>query len=605
MTTTTPPPDDVPTSSPLSPYLEPEELEQRFSDVSEAALDRKVAVAVGEDGVSMRGPGSEYFLGRDENYGGESGGERGVDDVGEGDNEEADGEVEEEESGGEDMLGYGNVETSEVDGGSEGSRQALSRDEDEAEASEEEESSDGSGEVLVHAKPLAFLITPISKGPAIDDTDDDEAGDEDEDMDEVSDTVSSNGEDDDPSFTLPNWSSTRAIRNRYPFEISNGQEIGDSEEDDTPSRSIFTTAPSFTLQTAPATRDPRNTKMGQQPIYFGALGRVTAPAPPSSSPALSEASTIILPSRNPRERVRNTDRSTSPSPAPTTGRLPPSAALSTPATSRTFNHLQAWRYKDVQLPQELPKTMAQWARLEPKVRMITPLPDMQGKGRVSDAFVENIKVRFEELVVKEQKRVLEVVRKSRIVGSYDDDWEFLTGSDKKSQQVSWDNLSNLALRNMKAIIDVIEYEDFEAEVAEANEYRLPSSPSEEHKVVKRDDNYWGMGWSFRGSTGKFEDLTEAEMLAYHRQVHPKSAPLDPKLVLGPMGEDGRREDEDEDEEQTTPPMQLRDNIKGIARRVVGRKPGLLKGGEPGAWSFWVQDEDKHLRDWVLAAQNEA
>lgn len=143
-------------------------------------------------------------------------------------------------------------------------------------------------------------------------------------------------------------------------------------------------------------------------------------------------------------------------------------------------------------------------------------------------------------------------------------------------------------------------------MAEANAYAKPphsSNPEETFKLVKRDDNYWGIGWSFRGSTGKFEDLTEDEMEAYHREVYPKREPGDPKLVLGIMGDDGRRVGEDVLEGPVR--MQLKDEIKGIKKKVLGRKPGLLRGGEPGSWPFWVNDEDKHLRDWVLAAQGEA
>lgn len=152
-------------------------------------------------------------------------------------------------------------------------------------------------------------------------------------------------------------------------------------------------------------------------------------------------------------------------------------------------------------------------------------------------------------------------------------------------------------------MEVIEYEDFEDEMDEANDLtRPPHSNSEEiFKVVKRDDNYWGIGWSFRGSTGKFEGLTEDRMMAYHREVYPKRDPADPKLVLGIMGDNGRRAGEEVYEESVG--TQLRDEIKG-SRKVLGRKPGLLRGGEPGTWGFWVADGDERLRDWVLAAQGE-
>lgn len=93
------------------------------------------------------------------------------------------------------------------------------------------------------------------------------------------------------------------------------------------------------------------------------------------------------------------------------------------------------------------------------------------------------------------------------------------------------------------------------------------------------------------------------MKAYHREVYPKREVGELRLVLGARGEDGRREGEEVDEGPAR--MQLKDEIKGIQRKVLGRKPGLLVGGEPGSWGFWVQYEDKHLRDWVLAAQGEA
>ncbi|KAE9987471.1 hypothetical protein EG327_003828 [Venturia inaequalis] len=560
---------DNPAPAP-SPAVQRREYEERLAGVDEHVLDERAAEAARKDGGTRVGEG--YSVGRRENYGGDGEGsaERGDGDEGEdegedgGEDEEGGGEG--EEDGDEEGSAGGEGEDGEVDGDGDGDVE-MSEDE----AIEDREIPRFSGVFLLHRGPIRPILSPISEasedGSSNNGDDDDENEDEDADMNDVSsDAIASSSE--------------------------------EEEEDNDPT-------PSFALQTAPSTRRPLPPIEGQgkAAIHFGALGRAIEPEPPS--PALSEAETIILPSRRPQLLNTADSRPASPSPTPTTGLFPPSSATtSTPTTARTPNFLQAWRYKDVVLPDELPKTMAQWARLEFKVRTVTPLPEVKGSGVMGDDFVEGIKERYGELMVKEQKRVLEVVKKSKVNGSYDDDWEFLTGVDKKSQQVNWDGLSSQALVNMRAMIEVIEFEDFEEEMAEANEYANPphsTSPST-FKVVKRSDNYWGIGWSFRDSTGKFEGLTEDEMEAYHRELYPKRNPVDPKLVLGVMGEDGRRAGEEVYEGPAR--MQLKDEIKG-SKRVLERKPGLLRGGEPGTWPFWVADEDKHLRDWVLTAQGEA
>lgn len=66
--------------------------------------------------------------------------------------------------------------------------------------------------------------------------------------------------------------------------------------------------------------------------------------------------------------------------------------------------------------------MAQWARLEMKVRMITPLPLVEVPKKVGDVFVESVRREYEVLMVKEQKRVIEVVRKSKVCGGWDHEW---------------------------------------------------------------------------------------------------------------------------------------------------------------------------------------
>lgn len=296
---------------------------------------------------------------------------------------EAASEVDDEE-GDEEMDLDGDVEMGEdVD-----SSQPLSLEEDEGETSEGEEveNSGLSGEFMLHRGPIRPLLSPVVEGPEVDDDDNNDNGGSDQDGDEDMDDVSSNA-------------------------IASSSEDEDEDDDDA--------TPSFALQTAPSTRRPPPSNKDKAPIYFGALGRAIAPEP--ISPALSEAETIILPSSRQSQRslAQNTGRENSPCPTPTTGR-------NTPTSARTHGNLRAWRYKDVQLPEELPQTMKQWAGLEGKVRMITPLPPVGGKGVVSDAFVESVRERYEELMVKEQKRVIEVVKKSKVVGGHDDEWVSLS-----------------------------------------------------------------------------------------------------------------------------------------------------------------------------------
>lgn len=57
-----------------------------------------------------------------------------------------------------------------------------------------------------------------------------------------------------------------------------------------------------------------------------------------------------------------------------------------------------------------------------KVRMITPLPLVEVPSKVGVGFVESVRREYEVLMVKEQKRVIEVVRKSKVCGGWDDEW---------------------------------------------------------------------------------------------------------------------------------------------------------------------------------------
>ncbi|TLD32646.1 hypothetical protein E2P81_ATG05622 [Venturia nashicola] len=565
----TPPPGIPPSSSPH----DLQKLERRLGGIDECELDLRAAEAARKDGADLEG-GEGRFIGSEENYEGLVGVEGGDGEGGEGEEKRYEGSEGEILIEGEEGEGY---EEGEVEGGCEememdadvemGEDEELTMEGNSEES--DKEPSGFSGSFLFHNGSIRRLLSPISEAPEVDDNDNEDA-DMDDDMDD------------------------NAIAS------SSEEEEEDGGEDDDPS-------PSFGLHTAPSTRRPpsRTKGKGKTPIYFGALGRAIEPDIPS--PALSEASTIILPSsdRTTRSRVLNAADSSSPTPSTGLFAQPISATLSTPTSTRTRTNFQAWRYKDVELPEELPKTMAQWSRLESKVRMVTPLPAVKGAGVVSDAFVDNVRERYGELILREQKRVIEVVKKSKIKGGWDDEWDFLTGIDKKSQQINWDGLSNLALRNIKALLEVLDYEDFADEMDEANDYANPphSTSTEEYKLVKRRDNYWGIGWSFRGSTGKFSDLTEDESDAYHRELYPERDRANPALVLGIMGDDGRRAGEEVYEEGPVR-MQLKDEIKG-ANSVLGRKPGLLKGGEPGTWPFWVADGDQHLRDWVLVAQGDA
>jgi hypothetical protein len=139
---------------------------------------------------------------------------------------------------------------------------------------------------------------------------------------------------------------------------------------------------------------------------------------PHNSRASSEASTIHLDPGPSIAKNRPRTRSLVPDDVP-------GPSTTTLATTKTLGStLQDWRYKDAVLPDELPQTIGQWAKLEQKVRMITPLPDATKPvdDNISEGFVVEVRKAFEELMVKDQKRVCEVVKKSWKAEGEDDDY---------------------------------------------------------------------------------------------------------------------------------------------------------------------------------------
>lgn len=180
----------------------------------------------------------------------------------------------------------------------------------------------------------------------------------------------------------------------------------------------------------------------------------------------------------------------------------------------------------------------------------------------------------------------------------------MTGNEKKSQQIAWDNLSAQCVRNVKAIIEHIRYEDFDKELAEMETWK---AEDEELKAVKADDNFYGVGWELRGSRGQFSG-TEDDLVYWHDQVWPKKPEADPGLVL-------REAEPCEDQLPTR--MQLKDVDEGVKlknkkKEKPATKPklgqarrGMLAGGQAGPWGFWTQPDDRHLRDCVLSSQGDA
>jgi hypothetical protein len=180
----------------------------------------------------------------------------------------------------------------------------------------------------------------------------------------------------------------------------------------------------------------------------------------------------------------------------------------------------------------------------------------------------------------------------------------LTGNEKKSQQIAWKNLSAQCVRNVKAIIEHIEYEDFDRELAEVETWEVED---EELKAVKADDNFYGVGWELRGSRGQFSG-TEDDLMYWHDKVWPKKMEADPRLVLMEV---------EPSKDQLPTRMQLKDGDEGVKlknkkKKKPAMKPklgqarrGMFAGGQPGLWGFWTQPDDRHLRDWVLSSQGDA
>jgi hypothetical protein len=177
--------------------------------------------------------------------------------------------------------------------------------------------------------------------------------------------------------------------------------------------------------------------------------------------------------------------------------------------------------------------------------------------------------------------------------------EFLTGNDKKSQQIYWSNLTPQCVRNVKTIIEHIEYEDFDRELAEVGTWKADDG---EFKAVKADDNFYGVGWERKGSRGKFSG-GEDNLMGWHDLVWPKKPENDPLLVLQDTGKG---------ENPRPVRMQLKDGEEGTkkkkkpaAKPKLGQsKRGRLVGGQPGTWGFWTAPEDRNLRDWILSAQGD-
>jgi hypothetical protein len=141
---------------------------------------------------------------------------------------------------------------------------------------------------------------------------------------------------------------------------------------------------------------------GNSMFGFGDLDRAIEPE--RSTRASSEASTIPL--------DYSTTRPRAPFPAPSHAL----SIASLPLKSALPPSLQEWRYRDATLPDTLPRTIGQWAKLEHKVRMITPLPNAEKPERVSEVTIREVRRRYDEMWVRDQKRVCEVVRKSWVEG---------------------------------------------------------------------------------------------------------------------------------------------------------------------------------------------
>jgi hypothetical protein len=265
------------------------------------------------------------------------------------------------------------------------------------------------------------------------------------------------------------------------------------------------------------------------------------------------------------------------------------------------SQLKDWRYRDVKLPDPLPRTIGQWAQLEHKVRMIAPLPNAPKPDKVSRATVIEVRKRFNEMLVKDQKRVCDVVRKSWVP---EEDEDFLTGNDKKSQQIAWENLSVQCVRNIRAMIEHVEYEEFAKELAEVNTWK---AEDEDFRAVKADDNFYGVNWERKGCRGRFDWCDEDDLMYWHDQVWGKKQDADPEDVYQDI----------EGENPRPVRMQLKDGDEGVklknkkkkkaaAKPKLGQsKRGMLVGGHPGPWTFWTEPEEQHLRNVVLSAQGDA
>jgi hypothetical protein len=201
-----------------------------------------------------------------------------------------------------------------------------------------------------------------------------------------------------------------------PFLVSFEEEKTEGDQGDKDSDiegdEDFTTPPAYFILGGAPDRFHISSGGNRITASFGGLGRAVEPE--RSSCAISEFSAIRLDVTTARPRAPFSERSDAQSPStgvppftPTMARIPGSALPSS---------LQKWRYRDAVLPDSLPKTIGQWAKLEHKVRMITPLPSTLKPEKVSEATVREVRRLFEEMWVRDQKKICEVVRKSWVMG---------------------------------------------------------------------------------------------------------------------------------------------------------------------------------------------